>query len=108
MAAEAPDQVQQNDAAATQGGKSADAWHRRRLVGTVTSNRMAKTVVVQVRRRVRDKHFHKFMIKQDKYKAHDESNEYKVGDKVEIIESRPLSRDKRWRVTKLIERPAEV
>jgi small subunit ribosomal protein S17 len=48
------------------------------------------------------------MTSRTKYKAHDEKNEYKVGDKVVIVESRPLSRDKRWRVERLIERPQEA
>jgi small subunit ribosomal protein S17 len=82
--------------------------HRRHIVGTVTSNKMDKTVVVQVSRRVKDVRFHKFVTKRARFKAHDEKNEFKVGDKVEIIETRPLSKDKRWRVARLIERPAEV
>jgi len=81
---------------------------RRAIVGTVTSDKMDKTVVVQVTRRVKDLRFRKFVTKRVKYKAHDEKNEYKTGDRVEIIETRPLSKDKRWKVSKLIERPAEV
>lgn len=80
----------------------------RHLIGIVTSNKMQKTVVVAVTRRVKDARFHKFMTKRVKYKAHDERNEYKPGDKVEIVESRRLSREKRWRVFRLIERPQEV
>lgn len=81
---------------------------QRRLVGVVTSNKMMKTVVVAVTRRVRDPRFHKFVTKRIKYKAHDEKNDYKIGDRVEIVETRPLSKDKRWRVARLVERPAEV
>ena len=81
---------------------------RRAIVGTITSDKMDKTVVVLVTRRVKDLRFHKFVTKRVKYKAHDEKNEYKTGDRVEIIETRPLSKDKRWKVSKLIERPAEV
>ena len=92
----------------TQNPKSADRGARRRIVGTVTSNKMQKTVVVSVSRRVKDARFHKYMTKRVKYKAHDEKNEYKIGDKVEIVETRPLSKDKRWRVARLVERPAEV
>lgn len=80
----------------------------RRLIGVVTSNKMMKTVVVAVTRRVRDPRFHKYVTKRIKYKAHDEKNELKIGDRVEIVESRPLSKDKRWRVARLVERPAEV
>ena len=81
---------------------------RRAIVGTITSDKMDKTVVVLVTRRVKDLRFHKFVTKRVKYKAHDEKNEFKTGDRVEIIETRPLSKDKRWKVSKLIERPAEV
>src|SRR5215470_2275273 len=81
---------------------------RRRIVGVVTSNKMQKTVVVQVERRVKDRKFHKYTTTRVRYKAHDEKNEYKIGDRVEIVETRPLSKDKRWRVARLIERPAEV
>jgi small subunit ribosomal protein S17 len=85
-----------------------DRGDKRRIIGVVTSDKMDKTVVVQVIRRIKDLRFHKFVSKRVKYKAHDETNQYKTGDKVEIVESRPLSRDKRWRVTRLIERPQEV
>ncbi len=81
---------------------------RRRIVGIVTSNKMQKTVVVSVSRRVRDARFHKYLTKRDRYKAHDEKNEYKIGDRVEIVETRPTSKDKRWRVARLIDRPQEV
>jgi small subunit ribosomal protein S17 len=95
-------------AAAEQNTETEKRGVRRAIVGTVTSDKMDKTVVVQVTRRVKDLRFHKFVTKRVKYKAHDEKNEYKTGDRVEIIETRPLSKDKRWKVSKLIERPAEV
>jgi small subunit ribosomal protein S17 len=81
---------------------------RRTILGTVTSQKMDKTVVVTVIRRVRDRRFHKFLTRRVKYKAHDENNTYKVGDLVEIVESRPMSRTKRWRVLRLVNRPVEV
>ena len=81
-----------------------DRGSRRHMVGTVTSDKMNKTVVVQVTRRVREAKFGKYTVHQAKYKAHCEDNGAHVGDKVEIVESRPLSKDKRWRVVKLIER----
>ena len=81
---------------------------KRALTGTVVSNKMQKTVVVAVTRRVRDPRFHKYVTRRASYKAHDEKNEFKVGDRVELIETRPLSKDKRWRVTRLIERPQEA
>ncbi len=81
---------------------------RRELVGTVTSDKMQKTVVVVVTHRVRSHQYHKYMTKRVKYKAHSEKNEFHVGDRVLIVESRPLSKDKRWRVEKLIERAREA
>jgi small subunit ribosomal protein S17 len=81
---------------------------RRELVGVVTSDKMTKTRVVLVERRLSHAKYGKFMTSRKKYKAHDEKNEYKVGDRVLIVEARPLSRDKRWRVEKLIERAQEA
>ncbi len=84
-----------------------DRKDRRKLIGEVTSDKMHKTVVVRVTHRVRSAQYQKYLTKRVKYKAHDEKNEFKIGDRVEIAESRPLSRDKRWRVTRLIERAKE-
>ncbi len=81
---------------------------RRELVGVVTSDKMQKTRVVTVERRLSHAKYGKFMTSRKKYKAHDEKNEYKLGDRVLIVEARPLSRDKRWRVEKLIERRQEA
>jgi small subunit ribosomal protein S17 len=81
---------------------------KRKLVGIVMSDKMNKTRVVLVERRVSHGKYGKYMTKRTKFKAHDEKNEYKKGDRVEIVESRPLSRDKRWRVDRLIERPQEA
>ncbi len=75
---------------------------RRTLVGLVTSDKMQKTVVVMVTHRVRSQAYKKYMTKRVKYKAHSENNDFHVGDRVEIVESRPLSKDKRWRVAKLV------
>ncbi|APR84144.1 SSU ribosomal protein S17p (S11e) [Minicystis rosea] len=80
---------------------------RRKLVGRVTSNKMSKTVVVEVVRSSLDPVYKKYVRVRDRYKAHDETNQYKVGDRVEITEHRPISRDKRWLVTKLITRAVE-
>ena len=80
---------------------------RRTIVGVVTSNKMDKTVVVQVTRRLRDKRFHKLITLRDKYNAHDENNTYNVGDKVELVEARPYSKTKRWRVSQLLEKSRE-
>jgi len=81
---------------------------RRELIGVITSDKMQKTRVVTVERRLAHAKYGKYMTSRKKYKAHDEKNEFKLGDRVLIVESRPLSRDKRWRVEKLIERPQEA
>ena len=75
---------------------------RRVITGTVTSTKMHKTVVVTVSRRFRDKKFHKFISRRVRYKAHDENNSCQVGDLVELVESRPYSKTKRWRVAKTL------
>jgi small subunit ribosomal protein S17 len=80
---------------------------RRRLIGRVASDKMQKTVVVEVVRFKRDPVYKKYVRVRKRYKAHDEKNEFKTGDRVEIEEHRPLSREKRWKVVKLIERPAQ-
>ena len=82
------------------------AASRRRLIGHVTSDKMDKTVVVETVRLKMDPVYKKYVRVRRRYKAHDEQNQYRVGDRVEIVEHRPFSRDKRWRVTRLIERPA--
>src|SRR4051812_20915229 len=66
---------------------------RRTVVGTVTSDKMQKTIVVRVERQVRHGLYKKYVFKSRRYKAHDEKNEAKIGDKVSLIESRPLSRE---------------
>jgi len=81
---------------------------RRSITGTVTSTKMDKTAVVTVIRRVRDRRFHKFITRRVKYKAHDEKNAAKVGDVVEIIEARPMSRSKRWRILRTLSHNAEI
>jgi len=70
----------------------------------VISNRMQKTVVVSVERTVMHPRYKKILRRRTKVKAHDERNECHVGDRVLIVECRPLSRDKRWRVSKIVER----
>jgi small subunit ribosomal protein S17 len=81
---------------------------KRTLFGVVYKDKMDKTVVVEVSRRVRDPRYKKYISKRSRYKAHDENNECKVGDKVEITESRPLSKEKRWVVTRVTEKAVEV
>lgn len=77
---------------------------RKTRVGQVVSDKMEKTVVVAVERLVRHPLYGKILKRTEKYKAHDEANECKPGDKVRIMETRPLSRDKRWRVVEIIEK----
>ncbi|HEY4240688.1 MAG TPA: 30S ribosomal protein S17 [Kofleriaceae bacterium] len=80
---------------------------RRVIVGTITSSKMDKTVTVTVTRRVRDRRFHKFLTRRVKYHVHDEANAGKVGDLVEIVESRPMSKTKRWRLLRTIQAGVE-
>jgi small subunit ribosomal protein S17 len=77
------------------------------MVGSVVSNKMEKTVVVAVNKIKRHRLYKKTMMRVTRYKAHDEKNECRVGDKVRIIETRPLSADKRWRVIEVVSK-AEV
>lgn len=81
-----------------------DTTHKKTRVGTVVSNKMDKTVVVQTSKKMKHPVYGKFITRRVKYKAHDPENQFLVGDTVEIEETRPLSKEKRWRVSKLIER----
>ena len=74
------------------------------MVGTVVSDKMDKTVVVLVERLVQHKLYKKYIKRRAKFAAHDENNASRVGDKVLITQSRPLSKTKRWRVTQIIEK----
>ncbi len=75
---------------------------RKRLVGSVVGDKMDKTVVVSVERMVRHRRYGKVLRRVKKYKAHDERNACRVGDVVRIVESRPLSREKRWVVEEIV------
>jgi small subunit ribosomal protein S17 len=77
---------------------------RKQLIGDVVSDKMDKTVVVRVERLVRHPRYGKVLRRTKKYKAHDEENACRVGDRVCIVESRPLSREKRWVVVEIVER----
>ncbi len=77
---------------------------RKTRVGLVVSDKMDKTVVVAIADHVRHPLYNKIVKKTVKFKAHDETNECSVGDKVMIMETRPLSKDKNWRVVKIIEK----
>jgi small subunit ribosomal protein S17 len=77
--------------------------HRKTQVGVVVSDKMEKTVVVKVDRLVKHQVYNKYIKRSVKYKVHDEQNSCKVGDRVQIIECRPLSKDKRWSLKQIIE-----
>jgi small subunit ribosomal protein S17 len=93
------------NAAATE---QAAAKNQRKLVGRVVSNKMQKTVVVRVERRVTHPEFGKIVTRSSKYHAHVPEGAYQEGDLVEIAECRPMSRTKSWRVTKLVEKSKAV
>lgn len=80
----------------------------RSLVGRVVSDKRAKTVTVLVERRVKHELYGKIVARSAKYHAHDEKGEYKLGDTVEITESRPISKTKNWVVTRLVEKAKAV
>lgn len=89
-----------------------DRGARKERVGSVISDKMDKTIVVRVERRVRHAEYEKVITRSTRFYAHDEKNEAKVGDRVRIMETRPLSRLKRWRLVEVLERaeapPAEL
>ena len=85
--------------------QTTDAKRQRRvLVGTVVSDKMEKSIVVQVQRRYKHPRYRKYVSERIRYKAHDETNQAKVGDTVRIVSCRPLSRDKRWALQTILEK----
>ncbi len=82
--------------------------NRKSRIGVVVSNKMTKTVVVRVQRRVADRKYGKIVMRATNFKAHDEAQQCQPGDKVRIVETRPLSKDKRWRVVETLQKSAEV
>ena len=81
-----------------------DQAHRREFVGDVVSNKMQKTVVVVVKRFVRHQRYGKVLRRVTRLKAHDEKNECQIGDRVRLVEARPLSKDKHFRVVEIVEK----
>jgi small subunit ribosomal protein S17 len=77
---------------------------RRQLIGTVVSDKMDKTVIVLVERLVKHRLYQKYIRRRSKFAAHDEKNASRIGDKVLIIQSRPLSKTKKWRMSKILEK----
>jgi small subunit ribosomal protein S17 len=93
----------------TQATDARNALQRRReVVGTVVSNKMQKTIVVKVDRRVRHGLYGKYVVKSRRFKAHDEKNDAKVGDHVVLVETRPLSREKRWSLQSITRRAGQT
>ncbi len=77
---------------------------RKVMIGTVTSNKMDKTIVVSVETSVKHPIYGKIVKKTYKLKAHDEENQCQIGDRVKVMETRPLSKDKRWRLVEVVEK----
>ena len=77
---------------------------RKQRTGVVTSNKMQKTITVAIERKVKHPIYGKFIKKTNKYAAHDENNDCRIGDVVRIMETRPLSKNKRWRLVEIIEK----
>ena len=86
----------------TQDASATTKLHRRTMTGVIVSDKMMKTRVVRVERQVRNAMYGKYIVETNKFKIHDEDNRSKVGDQVVIVESRPLSREKRWALQKII------
>ncbi|MEK7424933.1 MAG: 30S ribosomal protein S17 [Actinomycetota bacterium] len=92
------------DTAAPDTAAGSDRGARKVREGLVVSNKMEKTAVVAVIERVRHPKYGKFMMRTKKLYAHDETNDANIGDKVRVMETRPLSKNKRWRVVEILER----
>jgi small subunit ribosomal protein S17 len=87
---------------------AAKRGQRKERIGEVISNKMAKTIIVRVERRFPHPRYKKVVTGYSKFYAHDEKNEAKIGDRVRIEETRPLSRTKNWRLVEIVERTTEV
>ena len=77
---------------------------RKTITGIVTSDKMDKTIVIKVTRRIQHLRYKKIINRSSKFKVHDENNECKFGDRVLVMETRPLSKEKRWRVVRVVEK----
>ena len=86
----------------------AERGHRKERVGEVLSSKMAKTIVVRVQRRFAHSRFKKVVTQYNKFYVHDEKSEARPGDRVRIIETRPLSKTKRWRLVEIVERNTDA
>lgn len=87
---------------ASVGAASDPVWHRKVVTGIVVSDKMQKTIVVEISRRVRHSRYGKYVNRTSRFKAHDETNQAKPGDVVALVETRPVSADKRWALQEII------
>jgi small subunit ribosomal protein S17 len=99
---------QQTTAAAAAAAAPAKAKNTRTLIGKIVSDKRSKTVTVLIERRTKHELYGKIVAKSSKYHAHDEKGEYKMGDVVEIAETRPISKTKAWVVTRLVQKAIVV
>jgi small subunit ribosomal protein S17 len=83
---------------------AADRGRRKTRVGKVVSDRMEKTVVVSIERLVKHETYGRYVRRRSKFKVHDEKNECRIGDTIRFMETRPMSKDKRWRFVEIVER----
>ena len=103
-----PDDSATATATTTATGTAVSRSNRKERVGEVIANKMAKTITVRVERRFPHPKFKKVVTGYKKFYAHDEKSEAKIGDRVRIEETRPLSKTKRWRLVEIVERGTEV
>lgn len=94
-----------SDAAKT--AETSERSNKRTLVGVVTSDKMQKTITVEVTRLVKHPTYGKYVRRRNRFKAHDERSEAKEGDTVQVVECKPMSRTKRWRLQKVLARGSE-
>ena len=99
-----PEATSNDTSVDTAGSESISRAARKVREGVVVSNKMDKTAVVAVVDRVRHAKYNKFVLRTKKLYAHDEANDVNIGDRVRVMETRPLSKNKRWRVTEVLER----
>jgi small subunit ribosomal protein S17 len=95
-------------ASTTEAPALSTAQRRKEIVGTVVSNKMQKTIVVEIQRQVKHSLYKKYVLRSQRFKAHDEKNDAQIGDTVSIVESRPMSRDKRWALQKIVRRAVQT
>ena len=97
-------QTPQNTAATTPDTQDQSRRRRKTRIGIVSSDKMTKTITVSVERKIKHPLYGKFLKKTNKFHAHDENNECNIGDMVKIMETRPLSKTKRWRLVEVLEK----